>query len=489
MRKKMQLIPKKLNVSSGGPLIVVLSEKDADELKTHAFDRLKIVSKKKTIYALLDVSSNIQKGKIGLFNETYLKLNTKNKIKVFPSETPKSVRAIKNKLEGKKLSKKEIDLIMNDLRSNELLEVEIAYFVAACYNNKLTDKEIEHLTMATLKEGKKLKLNKKIIADKHCIGGVPNNRTSMIIAPIIAAAGITMPKTSSRSITSPAGTADTMEVLSKISFNTEQMKKIIKKTNACLVWNEGMEVTGADSKLIKIRHPLRLDPAGLMIASILAKKHVVGATHLLLDIPLGKNAKVQTKKEAKHLKKRFEKISKILKIKTEVIITPANEPIGNGIGPALEAIDVLRILRREEKAPKDLERKALMMADKILKLTNAKKSAKEILDSGQAYKKFKEIIKAQKGNPNITPDGIELGEYRYNLKAPRKGKIKEINNRKISTLARLAGAPGNKGAGVYLHKKLKEKVNKGTIILTIYAENKEKLNYAKKETKEIFKIN
>ena len=484
----MQLIPKKLNMSSGGPLIVVLNEKDANELKTHAFDRIKIISKNKTIYALLDISSDIPKGKIGLFNETYLRLNTKNKIKIFPSETPKSVKAIKNKLEGKELTKKEINLIMQDLRFNELLEVEIAYFVAACYNNKLTDKEVEYLTKATLNKEEKLRLNKKIIADKHCIGGVPNNRTSMIVTPIIAAAGITIPKTSSRSITSPAGTADTMEVLSEISFNTKQMERIIKKTNACLVWNEGMEITNADSKLIKIRHPLRLDPPGLMIASILAKKHAVGATHLLLDIPLGRNAKVQTKKEAKHLKKRFEKISKILKIKTKVIITPANEPIGNGIGPALEAIDVLKILRREKDAPKDLEKKAVMMADEIFKLTNTKASAKELLDCGHAYKKFKEIIKAQKGNQNIVPEEITLGEYTHNLKSNKKGKIKEIDNKKISRLARLAGAPENKGAGVYLHKKLKDKINKRETILTIYAENKEKLNYAKKETKEIFKI-
>ena len=175
-------------------------------------------------------------------------------------------------------------------------------------------------------------------------------------------------------------------------------------------------------------------------------------------------------------------------IKIKIIITPANEPIGNGIGPALEAIDVLKILRREKDAPKDLERKAVMMADKIFKLTNTKASAKEILDCGQAYKKFKEIIKAQKGNPNIIPEKIILGKYTYNLKANKKGKIKEINNKKLSTLARLAGAPGNKGAGVYLHKKLKDKINKNETILTIYAENKEKLNYAKKEIKEIFII-
>jgi AMP phosphorylase len=484
----MQLTPKKLNMSSGGPLIVVLNEKDANELKVHAFDRIKIINKNKTIYTLLDTSSDIPKGKIGLFNETYEKLNIKNKIQIFPANPPASIIAIKHKLDKKELTKQEIDSIIKDLTSNNLLEVEIAYFVAACYNNKLTDKEVMYLTKATVKEGKKLKLNKKIIADKHCIGGVPNNRTTMLITPIVAAAGITMPKTSSRSITSPSGTADTMEVLSEISFDINQMKKIIKKTNACMVWNEGMEVTGADSKLIKIRHPLRLDPPGLMIASILAKKHAVGATHLLIDIPIGKTAKVKTKKEAKILKKRFEKISRILKIKIKVIITEAKQPIGNGIGPALEARDVLRILQRKKGAPKDLEKKAIMMADRIFKLTNTKASAEEILNIGKAYEKFKEIIKAQKGNPNIKSEKIKLGKYTYDFKSTKDGKIKEINNKKISNLARIAGAPENKGAGIYLHKKLNEKIKKGDILLTIYAENLEKLSYAKREKREIFKI-
>ncbi len=484
----MQLTPKKLNISSGGPLIVVLNEKDAEELKTHAFDRIKIINRKKIIHALIDISPDIPKGKIGLFNETQKKLNTKNKLNVFPAETPKSVKAIKNKLDGKELTKKEIDSIINDLTSNNLSEVEIAYFVAGCYDNNLTDKEVIYLTKATLKEGTKLKLNKRLIADKHCIGGVPNNRTSILITPIIAAAGLTIPKTSSRAITSPAGTADTMEVLSKVSFNTTQMKQIVKKTNACMVWNEGMEITGADSKLIKIRHPLRLDPPGLMIASILAKKHAVGATHLLLDIPIGKNAKVKTKKEAKILKRRFEKISKVLNIKTKVIITNGNQPIGNGIGPALEARDILKILRQEEDAPKDLEKKAIMMADKIFKLTKTKASAKKILESGKAYKKFKEIIKAQKGNPSIKPEKISIGKYSCDYKSPKSGKIKEIDNKKISNLARIAGAPNNKGAGVYLHKKLNDKIKKGEKILTIYAENKEKLTYARKEISQIFNI-
>ena len=367
--------------------------------------------------------------------------------------------------------------------SNSLIDIEVAYFVAGCYSMGLTDKEIAYLTKATVKKSEKLNLKNKIIADKHCIGGVPNNRTSMLITPILAAAGLAIPKTSSRAITSPAGTADTMEVLAKIKFNPKQIKNIIKEANGCLIWAGSLDISGADSRLIKVRHPLRLDPPGLLLASILSKKSAVGATNLLIDIPIGKYAKITSKKEANYLKKRFIKISKQIGIKVKVIITDGSQPIGNGIGPKLEARDILLILRREAGAPKDLEKKAIRMADDIFKLTKIKASAREILETGAAYEQMKKIIKAQGGNPNITPAKIKPGKFTYNYNSTKNGKINEINNIEIAKIAKYAGAPENKGAGVYLFKKKGETVKKGERIFTIYAENKDKLDFAKLETK------
>ena len=489
----MQLKIKKVNLSTGGPLVAILNKEDSKELDLFALDRIKIKVGKKEINALIDVAdgkSNIKSGEIGFFKETF-KVVGKNKkgiAKISPSQTPKSIEAIRKKLDGKELTNKEIDYIIKDLRSNSLSDIEVTYFVSACYNNELSNEEITSLTKATIKEGKKIKLNKKIIADKHCIGGVPNNRTSMLITPIVAAAGLTIPKTSSRAITSPSGTADTMETLAKIEFKVDKIKSILKKTNGCLIWHGSLDGVGADTRLIKVRYPLRLDPQGLLLASVLAKKIAVGATHLLIDLPIGKKAKLKTKKEAKELKKKFQNITKKLGIKTKVIITNGSQPIGNGIGPNLEAKDLLYVLKRDPRAPKDLEKKAIMMSDKIFKLTKTKASAKEILNSGLAYKKMKEIIKAQEGNPKINPDNIKVGEFQYQYKSPRKGKIIEIDNIKISKIARSAGAPQNKEAGIYLYKKLKDKVNKGEAIFTIYSENKDKLEFAKQEVKQAVKV-
>jgi putative thymidine phosphorylase len=489
----MQLKIKKVNLSTGGPIVAILNKEDTKKLDLFALDRIKIKVGKREIHALIDVAkgkNSIKPGQIGFFEETFkiLGKNKKGIAKISPSQAPKSIDAIKKKLDGKELTKKEINYIIKDLMSNSLSDIEVTYFVSACYNNGLSNEEVTELTKATIKEGKKVKLGNKIIADKHCIGGVPNNRTSMLITPIVAAAGLTIPKTSSRAITSPSGTADTMETLAKINFSVPKLKSILKKTKGCLIWHGSLDGAGADTRLIKVRYPLRLDPQGLLLASVLAKKMAVGATHLLVDLPIGKKAKLSTKKEARNLKSKFQKITKKLGIKTKVIITNGSQPIGNGIGPNLEARDILYILRRDPKAPKDLEKKAIMMSDKIFKLTKTKASAKEILNSGLAYKKMKEIIRAQGGNPRINPDKIPVGEFQYQYKASKKGKIIEIDNIIISKIARLAGASQNKGAGIYINKKLKDKVKKGEKIFTIYAENKNKLEFAKQEVKQAIKI-
>nr|MBA4404751.1 hypothetical protein [Nanoarchaeum sp.] len=481
----MQLKTKEVKFSTGGPLVAVINEKDATKLDLNALDRIKIkYNSVNTVNVILDITKDntkVRPGYLGLFEETAKIIDSKKHkiVSIYPSENPFSVEAIRKKLDGKELSKKEIEFIVKDLVSNGLSDIEIAYFVAGCYKKGLTYKETVYLTKAIANEGKTIKLKNKIVADKHCVGGIPNNRTTMIVTPIIASAGLTMIKTSSRSITSPSGTSDTMEVLAKVDFTVDEIKNILKKTNGCMVWAGAMELASADSKLIKVRHPLRLDPSGLMIASILAKKAAVGSTHLLIDIPVGHGAKITNKKDGKKLKKKFEKIARALGIKTRVIFTNGSQPIGNGIGPALEARDVLYILRREPGAPKDLEEKAIMMADRLFRLTNTKASAREILESGQAYKKMKEIIKAQQGNPNILPEQIVIGKLKYDYKSKKTGSIEHIDNLRIAKIARLAGAPSNKGAGLYIYKKVSEQVKRGEKLFTIYSENREKLELAK----------
>ena len=483
----MNLRIRDLSFSTGGPFVAIMHKDDAKEIDLHAGDRIVVKKNGNEIISVVDLSEdhNIKKGEIGLFDEVLERLNArKGNVNISLAKRLKSLSYIRKKLEGKRLNKKEIFEIIKDVNSNNLNEVELTYFVSGCYGHGLNMQEVEYLTDAIVKAGHKLNLKKYPIVDKHSIGGIPGNRTTMIVVPIIASLGYTIPKTSSRAISSPAGTADTMEALTQVNFNVKDIEKIVEKTNGCIVWGGGVDLASADDKMIKVRNPLRLDPEGLLLASIMAKKKAVNASHVLIDIPVGKGAKIERKKEARNLKRRFLKLGKDLKIKMKVIITNGNEPIGNGIGPNLEAKDVLNVLMG--KGPEDLREKAIKMATIILKMLNARDARRRVLgslDSGKAYEKMKEIIKAQKGNI-FRPEQLKDAKFKKEIYAGKKGKITEVSNKDVSKIARIAGAPQDRTAGVYLNKKLKDKTNKDELLFTVYSSSKKRLNYALELVKE-----
>ncbi len=470
----MKLKIKDVKLSTGGPYVAILNEDDARKLDVYALDRIRIDG----FSVLVNIATKgIKKGQLGLLEEALKKTKLKpgDTIKIFPQTKPTSVNHIKKKLKGKRLKQPEINEIISDIVSNRLSEVEISYFASACYINGLSLNETYYLTQAIVKNSKSLDLKKKKILDKHSIGGIPGNRTTMIVVPIVAALGYTMPKTSSRSITSASGTSDTMETLANVTLTTNKIKEVVKKTNACLVWGGVMELASADDSLIKVERPLSLDPEGIMIASILSKKKSVNATHVLIDIPVGKNAKITNLRRAKRLRNKFIRVGKKLGMKIRVVFTYGNEPIGNGIGPALEAVDVLEVLKG--KGPKDLRKKSIALATMLLELAGEKQARKKVLDvlnSGLAYEKMKQIIKAQ----GKSKHKLKIGKYFQSITAKKSGYVKEIKNAEIARIARIAGSPKDKGAGIYLNVHAHHKVKKGEILLTIYAENKKKLEYA-----------
>lgn len=316
------------------------------------------------------------------------------------------------------------------------------------------------------------------MAVHNCVGGVPGNRTTMVVIPIIAAAGFIIPKTSSRAITSPAGTADTMECLAKVELPESKIKKVVRKTGACIVHGGSMQLAPADDKIIDVEHPLSIDAEGQLLASVMAKKYSVSANHVLIDIPMGKSTKANNWSKAKHLRKMFHLIGRRLGMDVKVIVTNGSQPVGKGVGPLLEAEDVMAVLRNDPLAPEDLKRKALMMASILLEMTgkyrDGAKVAREILESGKAYEKMKSIIKAQGKSRKPL-----LGKFRHEVKSSKKGKVRDIDNEVIAKIARIAGNPDDKGAGLYLNKKVDDPVKKGELLYTVYAENKFKLDLAK----------
>lgn len=482
----MRLKVKDIDISSGGPLIAVMNHKDAAMLDLHVMDRIKLKKKGKIETVVVDIAQSdkvVPKGRLGVFEEVIssLKLRNNDAVDIEIARKPLSIDYIKKKLDGQKLGKKEINQIVWDIVHNKLSAVELAYFVAACYTNVMTTEETILLTKAMVEHGDTLKINKYPIIDKHSIGGIPGNRTTLVVVPIIAAAGYYIPKTSSRSITSPAGTADTMEVLADVTFPISKMKEIVLKTHGCIVWGGSLNLAPADDKIIAVERPLEIDAESQLLASIMAKKHSVSSTHIIIDIPVGNNTKVKSLHEALRLKKEFEKIGNKLRKKIKVLLTDGTQPIGNGIGPALEARDVLWLLKRDPRRPLDLERKCLMMcagAFGMVGMKNSYKKALDILNSGKAYAKMVEIIKAQNGKETAAED-IKIGKLSHDVLASKTGRVAGINNHAVSRIARIAGAPQDKGAGIYLYKHVGDKVKRGEKLFTLYSESRHEFEYAK----------
>ncbi len=475
---------KDMDIATGGLFVAILNQKDAHKLDLHSADRILVKHNSRSITCILDISESskaVQEGKIGLFEEVLDKLHIKQGAAVDVKLTgkPESVKHIRDKLFGKELNSTEMYHITDDITHDRLTDIEKTYFVAASFTHGLSVKEIVGLTKAMVQTGKQLKFS-GVTLDKHSIGGVPGNRTTMVVIPIVAAAGYTIPKTSSRAITSPAGTADTMECLAKVELPEKKIRQIVKKTGACMVHGGSINLAPADDKIIDVEHPLSIDAEGQLLASVMAKKHSVGANHVLIDIPMGKSTKAGTMSEAKHLKKMFELIGRKLSMNVRVIITDGSHPIGKGIGPLLEAEDVMAVLRNDPLAPEDLKEKSLMMAGILLEMAKCctmgegRKLAQEMLESGKALKKMNEIIGAQGRQKKPA-----LGAHHYPVKSSRSGKIVEIDNEVIAKIARVAGAPDDKGAGLYLTKKIHDKVHKGELLYTVYAESEFKLGLAK----------
>lgn len=481
-------------IEAGRP-ICILNLEDSKDLGLYVSDRVEIFYNGISAVALIDITKSfIPEGVIAVSKEVVdiLGVREGDKVDLHRTKRPQSVDYIKKKIRGEVLSASELKVIVQDIVANNLSDIELSAFVTASYVNGYNMDEIVGLTNSMVETGQQVDFGDNIV-DKHCIGGVAGNRTTLIIVPIIAAAGLTIPKTSSRAITSPAGTADTMEVLARVEFKIDELKEIVNKVGGCIIWGGALKLAPADDKIIRVEYPLSLDPQGQVLASVMAKKKSVGSDYVLVDIPEGKGAKISDKEAAGQLAKQFIELGKRLNIYVECLITDGTAPIGAGIGPALEARDCLLVL--DNKGPSDLMNKSLDLAGVLLELSGSVKrnhgrsAAEKILASGRAKKKMLEIIEAQGGDPSVKPDDIKIGEKKHTIKADCKGRIRYIDNKKISLVARAVGAPKDKTAGVYLHVNVGDCVKAGDPLFTLYSKGNGKIDDAIKIAETIQPIN
>lgn len=450
-----------------------------------------------TLIATLDVVENhiLDMGEIGLSNIALERLGVSDGMEVFVGHAPvvTSLSLVRKKIYGHALSNPELQMIMNDISDHRYRDVEIASFLSVCAGNRMNVDEITGMTKAMVNCGEKLTWpGRKRIFDKHCIGGLPGNRTTPLVVAIASAAGLTMPKTSSRSITSPAGTADTMETLFNVQFNIAQMQEIVNNTGACMVWGGAVSLSPADDLMVRIEKELELDGQGQLIASVLSKKIAAGATHVVIDIPVGDTAKVRSLAEADYLAGLFTQVATDCGIHVRCVITDGSKPVGAGIGPVEEARDLLAVLQGLPNAPKDLRQRGLELAANLLDMAEgegidkARAKAASILDDGRAWVQFQRIAAAQGGMKSLKEPNFSHTQY-----AGSRGLIVAIDNRRLARLAKLAGAPGDPTAGLRLHANAGTHVEADEPLFTLYTDSAGERDYAMdyyRKNKDMFQI-
>ncbi|RHX96084.1 thymidine phosphorylase [Leptospira yasudae] len=483
--KKEKLTLKNLGIDTNQEYVVFL-RRDCPACKSEGFialNRVQVTVGDRKIIASLNIIDNkiLPIGQVGLSESAWKAVHAKEGDTVLLSHLKPvlSLHDVRSKIYENRLNEDSFERIIQDIKDEKYSNIEIASFITACSGDHLNLDEIKALTKAMIRTGSVLKWEKYPVVDKHCVGGLPGNRTTPIVVSIVAAAGLTVPKTSSRAITSPAGTADTMEAVTNVNLNLNQMKSVVEKEGGCIVWGGSIGLSPVDDILIRVERALEVDSVGQMIASVLSKKAAAGSSHVVIDIPIGKTAKVRTEEDAEKLNYYFTVVGRFVGLKVKVLISDGSQPIGRGIGPSLEIKDCISVLKNEADSPLDLKQRALTIAGAMLEFSaphrykNGVQAALEILESGKAWEKFENICKAQGDFKKPSSSKFQL-----DVIAQSSGIVSEIDNRKIAKVARLAGAPNSSSAGVYFLSPLGRKIEKGDVLYTVHSDSEGELEYA-----------
>jgi thymidine phosphorylase len=390
-----------------------------------------------------------------------------------------SLSALRAKIYGHTLDDAQWRAIIDDVVAGRYSGLHLAAFVVACAAGTMELRETVALTRAMVDSGQRLSWPHATVVDKHCVGGLPGNRTTPIIVAIVAACGGIIPKTSSRAITSPAGTADTMETLAPVDLGLAQMRRVIELEGGCIVCGGAVGLSPADDQLIRVERVLDLDGESQLVASVLSKKVAAGSHQVLIDLPVGPSAKVRSVHSAQRLSRLLVAAGQALGIGVRCVQTDGSQPVGRGIGPALEAREVVAVLRNSSEAPADLRTRALALAGPLLEMAALAQPgqgcdlAAATLSGGRAWNKFVAICTAQGGlrEPGQAP-------HRIDAASPRSGRVAGVDNRRLARLAKLTGAPLAKAAGLVLHARIGDTVQRGQPILTLHAESRSELRYA-----------
>ncbi len=479
---------KKLDISTGDPLVVLMNTHDAYEYGFTKDRNVLLCWKDLCLYVSVNFTdTDVNAGELGMYAEIWEKYGIPGSdlVAIDIPEPPSSMESVRKKIKGQELTYEEIKEVIGDIANRRLNTIEITYFAAASYNPGFNETEVYYLTKAMAETGDELDFTggdpSKIVVDKHSIGGIPAKGITPIIVPIIACFDLIIPNTSSRSITTPAGTSDMLEVIMPVTLPEEQIVETVRKENACLVWGGSMQIAPADDVLINIERPLHMESHDKFLVSIIAKKVAMNVKYLLIDLPYGKGTKVETVDEVMKIRESFVQLGAKFGITVEVFEREALSPDGYGVGPLLEIRDVLRIYERDQQRPVMLENIAISMAGRLLELSgvapkgSGDNMARAKLENGEAEEKFWSIAMIQGAQKRVKSTDLVVAPYSFTVKAERSGEVRRIVNPNVVTIARALGAPFIKEAGMYMHKLRGDTVAAGDDLVTLYASSPERL--------------
>ena len=479
--EEMKLTVRLYDIDASEPT-VLLHDDDCLEIGVAENDRITITGRHRAVGLVSRSDTLVNRGEV-LVPEALLRkcgASDGDVVAVAYSHKPDSVRSIRKKMDGLKLNRDEIDSIVEDILDNKLSKIEISAWLTSLYINGMDIDEIADFTMSMAETGDILEFDSPAVFDFHSLGGIPGNKITPIVVSIVAAAGIMIPKTSSRAISSACGTSDFVETFCDVELDADTLRNITHEIGGVFSWGGSMNLAPVDDLVIKVEHPLGINPRAQMLASIMSKKVAIGATHLVVDIPTGAGTKVPTIEDARAYAKDLMDLGEKIGMHVECAITYADQPVGSAVGPKLEARECIAVLEGSDH-PASVIEKACDCAGIILEIAgfeNGAAKARQILESGEAHRKFMEIVVAQGGDPNLKSTDLEPGEYSYDVVSTKSGYVHAVKNKDVVAIAKAAGAPADKGAGLLIFKKKGQRVQQGDVLFTIYADNEAKLKRA-----------
>ncbi len=395
---------------------------------------------------------------------------------------------IAKKRDKKELNKEEIEYFITNYTNGEIPDYQAAALVMAIYLNGMTMEETTNLTLAMAHSGDILDLSDLgTVVDKHSTGGV-GDKITLILMPIMAAMGVPVAKMSGRGLGFTGGTADKLEAIPgyRTNLSIEEFKNNVKEIGISLITQTG-NLAPADKKLYALRDTISCTSSiPLISSSIMSKKIAAGANKIVLDVTYGDGAFMKTKQKAEELASVMKQIGKLAEKETVCIITPMEEPLGYSIGNTLEVIEAIEALKGNIK--EDVKQVVLELGSQILKLAGKgenieenKQKIQDCINSQLAYEKFLALVEKQGGNSSYCKDTskFQMAQYTMDIVSSKEGCIQQMKASLMGKASCLLGAGRMKkednidmAAGIILHHKVGEYIQKGEKIATLYT-NKE----------------